>query len=225
MSFTSRTLAILKKDLMAEWRTKERLSPMVFFVLLTLLVFNFSFELGRAALHEIGPGVLWSAFVFASLLGLNRSFVDESENNCLDGLLLAPGDRGTIYVGKMLGNLLFLLVVELISLPFFTLFFNLSPGPFLLPLLAVFLLGSASLAAVGTLFAAMSANMRLRELLLPLLLLPMIMPALISCVEATALVLQESSFARLVPHLQILTVYVVVFTTLSLLLFEHVIEE
>lgn len=225
MSFTSRTLAILKKDLLAEWRTKERLSPMVFFVLLTLLVFNFSFELGRAALHEIGPGVLWSAFVFASLLGLNRSFVDEHENNCLDGLLLAPGDRGTIYVGKMLGNLLFLLAVQLISLPFFTLFFNLSPGPFLLPLLGVFLLGSASLAAVGTLFAAMSANMRLRELLLPLLLLPMIMPALISCVEATALVLQESPFARLYPHLQILTVYVVVFTTLSLLLFEYVIEE
>jgi heme exporter protein B len=220
-----RTLAILRKDLLAEWRTKERLSPMVFFVLLTLLVFNFSFELGGAALHEIGPGVLWSAFVFASLLGLNRSFVDERENSCLDALLLAPGDRGAIYIGKMLGNLIFLLVVELISLPFFTLFFNLSPGPFLFPLLSIFLLGSASLAAIGTLFAAMSSNMRLRELLLPLLLLPMAMPALIACVEATALALRGSGMEELFPYLRILAVYVAVFTTLALLLFEHVIEE
>ena len=225
MSFTARTLAILRKDLLAEWRTKERLSPMVFFVLLTLLVFNFSFELGGAALHEIGPGVLWSAFVFASLLGLNRSFVDERENGCLDALLLAPGDRGAIYLGKMLGNLIFLLAVELLSLPFFALFFNLSPGPFLLPLIGIFLLGSASLAALGTLFAAMASNMRLRELLLPLLLLPMAMPALISCVEATALALQDSPLSRMLPYLQILTVYVVVFTTLALLLFDHVIEE
>ena len=223
--FVRRVLILLQKDLKAEWRTKERLSPMVFFVLLTLLVFNFSFELGRAALHEIGPGVLWSAFVFASLLGLNRSFVDERENNCLDGLLLAPGDRSAIYVGKMLGNLTFLLVVELIGLPFFTLFFNLSPGSFLLPLLGVFLLGSLCLASVGTLFAAMSSNMRLRELLLPLLFLSMVIPALIACVEATALVLKGSPFGRLQPYLLFLAVFALIFTTLSLLLFEYVIEE
>jgi heme exporter protein B len=223
--FTHRTLAILRKDLLAEWRTKERLSPMVFFVLLTLLVFHFSFELGGAALHEIGPGVLWSAFVFASLLGLNRSFVDERENGCLDALLLAPGDRGAVYLGKMLANLVFLVAVELFSLPFFTLFFNLAPGSFLVPLIGIFLLGSACLAAVGTLFAAMASNMRLRELLLPLLLLPMAMPALIACVEATALVFQDSPFPRLLPYLQILAVYGVVFTTLALLLFDHVIEE
>jgi heme exporter protein B len=223
--FIHRAWAILYKDLLAEWRTKERLSPMVFFVLLTLMVFNFSFELGGAALHEIGPGVLWSAFVFASLLALNRSFVDERENSCLDALLLAPGDRGAIYIGKMVGNLVFLVAIELISLPFFTLFFNLSPGPFMVPLLGIFFLGSACLTAVGTLFAAMSSNMRLRELLLPLLLLPMAMPALISCVEATALVLKSSSIDKIYPYLHILVVYFAVFTTLSLLLFEHVIEE
>ena len=99
MSFLGRALAILRKDLQAEWRTKERLSPMVFFVLLILLVFNFSFELGGAALQEIGPGVLWSSYVFASLLGLGRSFADERENDALDALLLAPGDRGAIYLG------------------------------------------------------------------------------------------------------------------------------
>ncbi len=225
MSFFGRALAILRKDLQAEWRTKERLSPMVFFVLLVLLVFNFSFELGGAALREIGPGVLWSSYVFASLLGLGRSFADERENDALDALLLAPGDRGAVYLDKMLGNLVFLLAIELLSLPFFTLFFNLSPGFFLLPLLGVFLLGSACLASVGTLFAAMSNNMRLRELLLPLLLLPMILPALISCIEATALILANDRFEKLLPHLQMLGVYAAVFTVLSLMLFEYAIEE
>ncbi len=225
MSFFGRALAILRKDLQAEWRTKERLSPMVFFVLLVLLVFNFSFELGGAALREIGPGVLWSSYVFASLLGLGRSFADERENDALDALLLAPGDRGAVYLGKMLGNLVFLLAIELLSLPFFTLFFNLSPGFFLLPLLGVFLLGSACLASVGTLFAAISNNMRLRELLLPLLLLPMILPALISCIEATALILANDRFEKLLPHLQMLGVYAAVFTVLSLMLFEYAIEE
>ena len=103
---------------------------MGFFSLLVLLVFNFSFELGGAALHEIGPGVLWSSFVFACLLGLNRSFADERENHSLDALLMAPGDRGAIYLGKMIANQIFLLAVELICLPFFALFFNLSPGFF-----------------------------------------------------------------------------------------------
>lgn len=225
MKFFGRAVAILRKDLQTEWRTKERLSPMVFFSLLVLLVFNFSFELGGAALREIGPGVLWSSYVFASLLGLGRSFADERENDALDALLLAPGDRGAIYLGKMMGNLVFLLAIELLSLPFFTLFFNLSPGLFLIPLVAVFILGSACLASVGTLFAAMSNNMRLRELLLPLLLLPMILPALISCVAATKVVLANGPIDKILPHLQMLGVYALVFTVLSLMLFEHAIEE
>ena len=225
MIFLNQALAILHKDLLSEWRTKERFSPMVFFVLLVLLVFNFSFELGGAAIDEIGPGVLWSSFVFASLLSLHRSFAAEYESGCIDGLLAAPGERSGLYLGKMLGNLVFLLVVELMSLPFFALFFNLTPGLFLIPLLVVFALGAASLAGVGTLFAALSCNMRLRELLLPLLLIPMVLPALIACIEATRLVLQQRPFLALVPHLQILVVYVVVFVTLSLILFEFILEE
>ena len=225
MIFLNQALAVLYKDLLSEWRTKERLSPMAFFVLLVLLVFNFSFELGGAAIHQIGPGVLWSSFVFASLLGLHRTFAEEYESGCIDGLLAAPGERSGLYLGKMLGNLVFLLVVELLSLPFFALFFNLAPGLFLAPLLLVFALGAASLAGVGTLFAALSCNMRLRELLLPLLLLPMVLPALIACIEATRLVLQQRAFLTLVPYLQILVVYTIVFVTLSLILFEYVLEE
>lgn len=223
--FWGAAMAILRKDLLAEWRTKERLSTMVFFVLLTLLVFNFSFELGGSALHQIGPGVLWSAFVFASLFGLHRTFAAEQENNCIDALLVAPINRGALYLGKMLGNLLFLLVVELLSLPFFALFFNLSLQTYLLPLLGVFALGAACLSAVGTLFAAMCGNLRLRELLLPLLLLPMVAPVIISCVGTTSMIFQERSPEEYVPYLRILGVYCVVFSTLSLILFDYVVEE
>ena len=229
----SGVLAILRKDVRAEWRSRERLSPMVFFVLLILLVFNFSFELGGAALHEIGPGVLWSAFVFAGLFGLNQTFTSELDNRCLDALVLAPVSGGGLYAAKMLGNLLFLLVTELLCLPFFGLFFNLSPGLYLLPLLLVFTLGAASLASVGTLFAAMSSNSRLREFLLPLLVLPMIVPALISAVQATTVIFEQTQLgadallwpAALATHVRMLAVYSVVFTALSAMLFDQVLED
>lgn len=225
MSFLGRALAVALKDMQAEWRTRERLSPMLFFVLLVLLIFSFSFDLGGAALYQIGPGVLWSSFVFATVLALNRSFADEQENGCLDALLLAPGDRGAIYAGKALSNLAFLLTLEVLALPVFAVFFNVAPSLRLLLLVPFLVLGAASLAAAGTLFAAMSTNMRLRELLLPLLLLPMVVPALIACVKGTSMVFQQQPWADMVPYLKILVAYVVVFTTLSLLLFEHVVEE
>ena len=224
---------LLRKDLVAEWRTKERLSPMVFFVLLVLLVYNFAFELGGAALWEIGPGVLWSSFVFASLFGLQRTFAAESDNDCLDALLTAPVERGALYLAKMVGNVLFLLGVELLTLPLFGLFFNLTAGLYLLPLLAVFLLGSASVASVGTLFAAMTGHSRLREFLLPLLVLPVLIPALISCVAATGVILAAGVPGRNPPlwpaeltvHVGMLGLFAVVFTTLSWMLFDFVIEE
>ena len=224
---------LLRKDLVAEWRTKERLSPMVFFVLLVLLVYNFAFELGGAALWEIGPGVLWSSFVFASLFGLQRTFAAESDNDCLDALLAAPVERGALYLAKMVGNVLFLLGVELLTLPLFGLFFNLTAGLYLLPLLVVFLLGSASVASVGTLFAAMTDHSRLREFLLPLLVLPVLIPALISCVAATGVILAAGVPGRNPPlwpaeltvHVGMLGLFAVVFTTLSWMLFDFVIEE
>ena len=223
---------LLWKDTVLEWRTKARLVPTAFFVLLILLVFNFSFELGGAALTEIGPGVLWGSYVFASLFGLNQTFAFEREDRCHDALLLSAKSPSVLYLAKMLGNALFLIVVEMISLPVFALFFNLSPGFPLMHLLPVLFLGSAGLAAVGTLFAAMSQHTRLREFLLPMLILPVIVPLVISCVEATAAVLEQ---VRLGPqpglrsewwrHLQILAVYTLVFTTLSTMLFGYVVEE
>lgn len=226
------TLILLRKDLLAEWRTKERLSPMVFFVLLVLLVYNFGFELGGAALWEIGPGVLWSSFVFASLFGLQRTFAAETANDCLDALLVSPVSRSGLYLCKMAGNAAFLLLVQLLTLPLFGLFFNLTPGAYLLPLLLVFFLGSLCVSSLGTLFAAMAGHSRLREFLLPLLVLPMLIPALISCVDATGSILAGGVPGRaalwpaeLTVHVAMLGLFAVVFTTLSLILFDFVIEE
>ena len=223
---------VLWKDTTLEWRTKARLVPTAFFVLLMLLVFNFSFELGGAALTEIGPGVLWGSYVFASLFGLNQTYASERESHCLDALLLSANSPSAVYLAKMLGNVLFLLLVEIISLPVFALFFNLPLSPPLLLLFPVLLLGSAGLAAVGTLFAAMAQHTRLREFILPMLILPVIVPLVISCVEATTAVLEQvrlglqsdlrSQWWR---HLQVLTVYTLVFSTLSTMLFDYVVEE
>ena len=225
MNLIRQSLAILGKDLLVEWQTKERLSTMTFFVLLTLLVFHFSFDLGAYEVHQIGPGVLWSSFIFSSLFGLQRAFADEREDGGLDALLLAPISRSAIYLGKASANLVFMLVIELISLPLFALFFNLSVQGQLGALLGVFVLGSAGIAAVGTLFAAMCSNLRLRELLLPLLLVPLIMPALIASVKATALILTPNPAESLLPYLRLLAVYTIVFVALALLLFEFVAEE
>ena len=236
MSYVGQTITILRKDLSLEWRSKERITPMVLFVLLILLVFNFSFELGGAALSEIGPGVLWSAFVFAGLLSLHRTFAAERQNETLDALLLAPISRSVLYLSKMLSNFIFLLAVQLFSLPPFCFFFNLSPDPPLLLLLPVLVLGAACLAAVGTLFAAMSIHSRLREQFLPLLVLPMMVPALISCIGGTAEVFDQAQrFAigdhveifsdGLLTHLQMLGTYAVVFNALALMLFEYIVEE
>ncbi len=235
-NFLTQTFTIVRKDLSLEWRTKERITPMVLFVLLILLVFNFSFELGGSALSEIGPGVLWSAFVFAGLLSLHRTFACETENDTLDALLLAPVNRSVLYLAKMLGNFVFLLALQLLSLPLFGLFFNLSLDRPLLVLPAVLVLGTACLASVGTLFAAMSIHSRLREQFLPLLVLPMMVPALISCIGATAEVFEQSQrFAfgeqgdllsdGLIAHLQMLGTYAVVFNVLALMLFEYIVEE
>ena len=231
-SLTRQVGTILWKDTTLEWRTKARLFPTAFFVILMLLLFNFCFELGGAALTEIGPGVLWGAYVFASLFGLNQTFASEREDHCLDALLLSANSPSALYLAKMLGNVLFLLVVEIISMPVFALFFNLSLSPPLILLLPVLVLGSTGLAAVGTLFAAMAQQTRLREFILPMLILPMVVPLVISCVEATTAALEQvrlglqadlgSEWWR---HLQILAVYTLVFTTLSTMLFDYVVEE
>jgi heme exporter protein B len=215
--------ALLWKDLVAEWRTRELLGGMVVFGLLTLVIFNFAFDLRVDNVGQIAPGVLWVAFTFAGVLGLGRSFVREKDQATLDGLLLAPVDRGAIYLAKLLGNLLFMLATEAICLPVFTAFFNF--GVITPLLLATAALGTLGFAAVGTLFSAMAANTRARDVLLPLLVFPICVPVVIAAVEATALTLSGSPVAAGLRWLGLLGAFDLIFVILCFSVFELVVED
>jgi len=183
MSFLQKVLAIVQKDVAVELRTKEMLSSMFVFALLVIVIFNFAFELRIENVRQVAPGVLWVTFTFAGMLGLNRSFVLEKDKGCLEGLLLCPVDRSAIYFGKMLGNVIFMTMVEAIILPIFSVLFNVSL--FHPVLLLIVVLGTLGFAGVGTLFSAMAVHTRAREVMLPVLLFPVVVPAMIAAVKAT----------------------------------------
>ncbi len=224
MSYIRKILAIVAKDVAAELRTREMISSMVVFSLLVILIFNFAFDLRADNQQALAPGVLWVAIAFAGMLGLSRSFIMEKDRGSMEGLLLTPVDRSAIYLGKMLGNVFFMAVVEAIILPIFVVLFNLSAGD--LPLLAgVMILGTVGLAGVGTLFSAMAVHTRAREVLLPILLFPVVVPAMLAAVKLTAAILDRLPFAEVQHWFSLLVAFDVVFTTLSLILFDYVVEE
>jgi heme exporter protein B len=215
--------SIVWKDLVAELRSRELISAMLVFALLVILIFNFAIELQPDLRVTITPGVLWVTFAFAGTLGLNRSMAVEKDRGCLDGLLLAPVDRSAIYFGKALGNLAFMLIVAIIVLPVYSILYNISlitPG-----LLLVVLLGSAGYAAVGTLLASMAVQTRTRDVLLPVLLFPVIVPVLLAAVKASGGYLQNLPMNEIWPWLNILIAYDVIFTAVSFMVFEFVVEE
>ncbi len=216
--------AILWKDLVTEWRSKEALSAMFVFALIALMIFNFALDLSPVETKSVAPGILWVAFVFAGVLGLNRSFAREKDQGNLEGLMLAPVDRGAIYVGKLASTLATLFAVEAVALPLFAAMFNVALP--VLPLLVPLLLGSVGFAAAGTIFAAMAVNTRLREVLLPLLLLPILVPVVIAAVKASGTVMEGRGLFSEAGHwVGLLVAFDVIFFTLSLLLFEFVLEE
>lgn len=214
--------AIVWKDVVAELRTKEMFTSMLMFAFLVVLIFNFAFELRRVDMDLLGPGILWVAFTFAGVLGLNRSFVLEKDRGSLEGLMLAPVDRSAIYLGKLLGNLLFMLVMEAFAVPLFAVLNN---QPVLLPgLVPVVFLGTLGFVAVGTLFAAMAVNTRTREVMLPILLLPMMVPVIIAAVKATGVVMAGEPLSAAGDWLSLLVAFDVIFLAVCWLVFEYVVE-
>src|SRR5690242_15630879 len=175
--FLSHVMAILWKDIRYELRSKQTWLGMGMFALLVLVIFNFTFDLRVDNISAIAPGVLWISFIFASLLGLGRTLAAEREQRSLDRLLLCPVDRCAIYLAKLLGNVLLISVVEFVALPFYALLFNVS-----LPaiLFLIVLLGTIGIATIGTLFSMIAATTRSRELLLPILVFPLLVPVVIS---------------------------------------------
>ena len=215
--------SIVWKDLVAELRSRELLSAMLVFALLVILIFNFAIELQPDLRITITPGVLWVTFAFAGTLGLNRSMAVEKDRGCLDGLLLAPVDRSAIYFGKALSNLAFMLIVAMIVLPVYSILYNISvlnPG-----LLLVVILGSTGYAAVGTLLSSMVVQTRTRDVLLPVLLFPVIVPVLLAAVKASGGFLQNLPMNEIWTWLNILIAYDVIFTAVAFMVFEFVVEE
>lgn len=222
-SFVRAIAAVVSKDLAAELRSRELLSAMLVFSLLVLLIFNFALELEPVTRSAVTAGVLWATFAFAGTLGLNRSMAMEKDRGCLDGLLLAPVDRSAIYFGKAAGNLVFMLIVEAIVLPVYSLLYNVNlfqPG-----LLFVILLGSIGYVAVGTLLSSMAVQTRTRDMLLPILLFPLVIPVLIAAVKASGGFLSAAPMEEILPYLNLLIVYDVIFTAIAFMVFDYVVEE
>ncbi len=216
---------VARKDLLVEFRSRTAILSAVVFTILVLLVFNFGRDPTAVAAVDLAPSILWVTFTFAAMLALNRAFQLELENQALDGLLLAPVSRGSIYLGKLIANLLFVGAVEAIGLPLFALFFNVRILPVLLPLVGIIALATLGFVAVGTLFSAMTARTRLAELLLPVLLLPFMIPPLIGAVLTTGALLAGRPLSEVTGWLRLLAAFDIVFVTLALLLFPATVNE
>ena len=221
--FLRTMLAVLWKDLAAEIRSREIITSMLVFSLLVVFVFNFALELETTVRASVSSGVLWVTFIFAGTLGLNRSMALEKDRGCLDGLLMAPVDRSAIYFGKLLGNLVFMLLVAVIIVPVLSIFYNLnliSVG-----LLGVILLGSVGYCAVGTLLAAMAVQARTRDILLPILLFPVVLPVVVAAVKASSGILLLNPADEIMPWINLLLVYDVIFLVIGWLVFDKVVED
>ncbi|MGH2487614.1 MAG: heme exporter protein CcmB [Ktedonobacterales bacterium] len=220
-AFWEQTFAIIWKDLRCELRTRQVWVSMALFAVLVLVVFNFAFDLRVDNVAAVGPGALWVAFVFASMLGLGRTTAAEQEHGSLDRLLLCPMDRKAMYLAKLLGNLIFIGVVEVVAVPVFAAIYNL---PILTGMIVpIVLLGTIGVAAVGTLFSAVAANTHAREVLLPLLVFPLIVPVVIGAVKASQALI--SPIPNDPPWIGLLIAFDVIFLSISAITFPYVIEE
>ena len=221
--------ALAEKDLRIEVRSFQAFFTTLFFSFLILMVFNFAFDPAnpetRMAAPGILPGILWVALFFPGVIQLNRSFQSEREEGTLLGILLSPMDRGLIFLGKFLANWIFLMVVNLSTLAVFMAVFNFPLTSSMLWMLLLILLASLGFSAVGTLFGAMVSSIRTREVLLPILLFPIVIPVLLAAVNGSTEVLLGEKFRFLFQWIKILAAFDVIFLAASYLVFEYVVEE
>jgi len=223
MDFFRQMWVITRKDLRAELRTKEAINASLAFALVILVLFSFAFDPLEEQTREMSGGLLWIVFAFAGTLVLNRSFAREMPNDCLDALVAAPVSGGALFMGKAVANFVLVLAVELVSLPVFGIFYNVHWTAQIWPLLMVLALGTWGLTVIGTIFSALTVNIRLRELMAPLLVYPMLIPALMSAMQLTMTLISGKPIgAESQVWLRLLVAFDVVFTALSLVLLETV---
>jgi heme exporter protein B len=217
-------LAILRKDVQIEWRTRESVTSMFVLGVLLLVVLSIAHDPDPAAAPALAPAVLWVTFVFTGMLAIQRSFLVERENDCLAGLLAAPIDPAAIYAGKLAANVVVLAVMQVVVVPLTGLFLHLDLAPVLPGLVLILVLGNVGFAALATLFAAVAVRTRAREVMLPLLLLPLLVPLLIGSVEATRAVF-AGGFAAAHDGVAVVAAFDVVFLVAGWLLFAYVVRD
>ncbi len=213
---------IVWKDIISEIRSRENISSMFFFSLIVIFILSFSIDSNET--KSVIPGVIWVAFGFTSIIGLGRCFLMEVSNDCIEYFQMAPIVKGTVYLGKLIGNSLFLFCVELILYPLFILFFNLDIIEKLPGLLLASVPATLGLSALGTLFSALTAHVRAREVMFPVLLMPLSVPVFIGAVQATKGILNGDPFNLYFPWVELLIVFDVVFVVTSFWLFEYILD-
>lgn len=215
--------SVIKKDLLLEWRNKDALIAMTAFTVLVFLLFSFAVDSRPALLSEIASGAMWIAYLFAGAMGFNRLAQNERENNAFYTILLSPIDRSAVYFAKTIVNALLLILVELISLPVLVVFFNVDVWKLGLLLPLVLLIGTLGMAATGTLFSAMLVNIRMKDVMMPLLSFPLLSPLLIALVTLTRAVLAGHALPAL--WLRVAVTYDLLFVAAGMILYEYLLEE
>ncbi|MCS7088266.1 MAG: heme exporter protein CcmB [Thermoflexales bacterium] len=221
-SWARQVWALLWKDLVLEFRTRESITAMVAFAVMAMVMFNFALRLRVDAFRPLAPGILWVTLVFAGTLGLSRSFSNEQVNQCLDGLLLAPYDHSLVFIGKALVNFAFMLLTAALVIPLGAILLDerlAQPGVWL-----VTALGAMGYAGAGTLIAAMAANTRAREVFLPILLFPLALPLLVAAVIATAGFVDRAPLSEFGAWVGMIVAFIVLFWAAGTLLFEYLVE-
>ncbi len=224
MHFFSVIRWIAWKDLLSELRSRENISSMFFFALIVIFIFSFSFSMDPKTTRELMPGIIWIAFGFTGILGLGKSFLAEVENDCLEYFQMVPVQKGAIYLGKLAGNLLFMLIVEVILFPLFILFFNLDVLEKIPMILLIFVAATIGLSALGTLFSALTVQIRAREVMFPILLLPLSVPVFIGAVESTRGVFNGDPLSLYLDWIRLLIVFDLIFVVVSFWVFEFVLD-
>ncbi len=215
--------AIVWKDIAAELRSKEIVTALIVFSLLVIVIFNFALQLDRTARENVAAGVLWVTFIFAATLGLNRTFASEIDRGSFDGLLLAPVDRSAIFFGKLISTFVFILLVELVVIPVFSVLYGIALFEPLFLLVVV--LGTLGYAIVGTLLAAMAVHTRAREVMLPVLLFPVSLPVVLAAVRVSQGLLAGVEWSRISAAFSLVVTYNVIFLAIAYMTFDYLVEE
>lgn len=234
MSDVRRALALIRKDLLTERRSKAAFNAMAFFAAMVLFIFSFalgpdapgmSAGEGQTLLQYLWPGLLWVAIFFTGILALNRSFQMEMESGGMEALRLYPGDKKAVYAGKLVANLIVITAMELILIPLSAILYNIDLWVKLPALLGVVAMGSLGFTAVGTFYAALTANLRARDVMLPVLIFPVLVPVVVAAVKATTLVIRGDPMGEMWTWLRILGLIDVVLLTVCTLTFEFALED